>query len=123
MGQIRDLRGVRFGRLLPIQHLGTKPKGSKGNTTSIWLCKCDCGNEVERTNDSLVGSIRHGYTPMCDQCRSDLHYALMEDFKCKDYVEYRMRVIIGHVKGFAERYPDRADELFRRISDIGKSFR
>lgn len=35
-----DLTGQRFGRLAVLQK--DKPK----NKRTIWLCKCDCGNEV-----------------------------------------------------------------------------
>lgn len=44
-----DLTGQRFGRLTVISHAGTTTYRS-----SKWNCKCDCGNEVTTTRQSLV---------------------------------------------------------------------
>jgi len=43
---IPDLTGRRFGRLVVIKFAGIRTKGS------VWLCRCDCGNEriVRRIN-------------------------------------------------------------------------
>jgi len=35
-----DLKGQRFGRLVPIQH----GEYTKGDNKSTWVCRCDCGN-------------------------------------------------------------------------------
>lgn len=40
----KDITGKRFGRLIAIRKIG---KDKRNN--SIWLCKCDCGGECERT--------------------------------------------------------------------------
>lgn len=44
---VKDLTGVRFGKLVAI-----KPCGKKYNRT-VWLCKCDCGKEVEVVGTAL----------------------------------------------------------------------
>jgi len=44
-----DLRGKRFGRLTVISVFG---KTKSLNT--IWLCKCDCGNEIPVINTNLT---------------------------------------------------------------------
>ena len=36
-----DLTGKRFGRLTVVKKLLSQ------NNRSVWLCKCDCGNETE----------------------------------------------------------------------------
>ena len=51
MGRIKDLTGQRFGRLVVIR------KDGKDNSGHIkWLCKCDCGNEISVSGDSLRGN-------------------------------------------------------------------
>lgn len=44
----RDISGVKFGRLTAIEVVGKHT-----NNSLIWRCKCDCGNEVDRTSASL----------------------------------------------------------------------
>lgn len=45
-----DLKGERFGRLTVIRDVGR----SKDRHV-LWLCKCDCGNEVTLPSNALVG--------------------------------------------------------------------
>ena len=45
MGKIKDITGQRFGRLTAIKMVGYK-EGKYGNS-AVWLCHCDCGNDVE----------------------------------------------------------------------------
>jgi site-specific DNA-cytosine methylase len=44
----RDIAGERFGRLVA-QHVVGKSK----RNSLVWLCKCDCGQAVERTSAGL----------------------------------------------------------------------
>lgn len=41
MSKLIDLTGKRFGRLLVLRRVGIK------NSSATWLCRCDCGREVE----------------------------------------------------------------------------
>ena len=43
-----DISGQRFGKLVALKEIG---KTAKGQT--IWLCRCDCGNECEKRADVL----------------------------------------------------------------------
>jgi hypothetical protein len=43
-----DLAGRRFGRLLVIQETVRRQSGS-----IVWLCRCDCGREVEVNASNL----------------------------------------------------------------------
>ena len=55
--RLKDLTGKRFGRLLVLER-------SKNNTNSNkpkWICKCDCGNIVEKSGNSLT----NGKTKSC----------------------------------------------------------
>lgn len=59
-----DLTGKRFYKLL-VTGLDHKNKviykNGKQRTTYYWKCKCDCGNEVVRSGNSL----RNGDTKSC----------------------------------------------------------
>jgi len=44
-GNIKDLAGQRFGKLIAIKHIGFDK-----NRRAIWLCICDCGNTIEKSN-------------------------------------------------------------------------
>ena len=48
----RDLTGMRFGRLIVIRRAGLDKTGNN----SMWLCKCDCGNEKIVSRVSLCGT-------------------------------------------------------------------
>jgi hypothetical protein len=48
MRKIQDLTNQKFGRLLVIKYYGKSKDGH-----SIWTCKCDCGNIINVTSNSL----------------------------------------------------------------------
>lgn len=52
MSNFIDLTGERFGRLVVIRRTADhyQPSGQKKRK---WLCKCDCGKEIEVREDSL----------------------------------------------------------------------
>ena len=48
-----DISGKRFGRLTAIKSLGSSGRAK------IWLCQCDCGNQVKvLTNRLTSGSVK-----------------------------------------------------------------
>lgn len=61
MTKTADLVGQRFGRLTVIKKIGVRKVGQRGQTKTVWLCKCDCGNEKEVLRNSLVS----GNTKSC----------------------------------------------------------
>lgn len=54
-----DMTGVRVGRLV-----GLRPNGSIRNRKQ-WICRCDCGNEVESDGPYLRQALRHGAIASC----------------------------------------------------------
>ena len=46
---MNDLTGQRFGRLTAIE-----PTKERKNGYIMWRCLCDCGNETEARENSLV---------------------------------------------------------------------
>lgn len=63
MGKKLDLVGQRFGLLVVIEEAG---RDKHGNV--LWLCRCDCGDEVI----VKCGHLRQGHTTSCG-CRSTTH--------------------------------------------------
>lgn len=63
MGKIKDLTGMKFGRL--------SVAGFEGSShgTTFWLCKCDCGNTVTVKGSSL----RIGGTRSCGCLFKEIH--------------------------------------------------
>lgn len=59
MGRIKDLQGKKFGTLFVV-----KDTGKRYMKNAMWLCVCDCGNQVEVKGSSL--SSRH--TKSCGKC-------------------------------------------------------
>ena len=54
---IHDITGQRFGSLVALKRTGLYVR------TSVWLCRCDCGNETE----VLLHNLRKGMTQSCGQ--------------------------------------------------------
>lgn len=59
--QFKDLSGERRGKLTIIEPI--ERYGVNGATRTKWLCKCDCGNEVE----VLSGNINRKFSCGCDK--------------------------------------------------------
>lgn len=63
MSKLIDLTGQRFGRLTVIE----KAPAKQGCTNAVWLCRCDCGNEV-----AVLGTVlRRGESQSCGCFRSE----------------------------------------------------
>ena len=58
--QVEDLTGQRFGRLTVIERVEGR-RSPSGQLHAMWLCKCDCGNEVKVSANSL----KNGTTLSC----------------------------------------------------------
>lgn len=49
----KDYTGTRYGMLVAIKFTGRTTVSPSGSTKRIWLLQCDCGNEVEKSTQSL----------------------------------------------------------------------
>ena len=67
----RELTGQRFGLLTAICAVGKK----HGKT--VWLCKCDCGNEISVSVDQLTSK----HTKSCGCLKHQVGQHLMTDIK------------------------------------------
>lgn len=62
MRKCADLTGQRFGRLIVVKRIGSK------KNKALWLCKCDCGNEVKVDTAGL----KTGHTKSCGCLHRDI---------------------------------------------------
>ena len=63
MAKCIDLTGQKFGRLTVVRRVGTSK-----DRQSIWLCKCECGNETTSTRSNLV----YGTMKSCGCLRKEM---------------------------------------------------
>lgn len=70
MGRLIDLVDKRSGRLKVIRHVGNNE-----HRMSMWLCKCDCGDETIVIGNNLV----RGYVKSCGCLRKET-----SSERCKD---------------------------------------
>ena len=129
--QERDLVNQRFGRLLVINKIGS----NKYNNV-IWLCKCDCGNCVEVTSNSL----KSGKTRSCGCLKKDLATIRMtkHGFACRATIKtynawfnmiercYNFEGINYHRYGargieVCDRWLDKEKGLANFMGDMGES--
>jgi hypothetical protein len=61
--KVADLSGRRFGRLIVLRRTGRTKYGN-----SLYLCRCDCGNDWVISSQSLVS----GHTKSCGCLRSEV---------------------------------------------------
>lgn len=98
MGQIINLVGQRFGKLVVVREAGR----NAGNKV-MWLCQCDCGNvkAVDR------GSLRSGHTRTCG-CHLDRHkpLALQSEF-APSSDEYKQEYIREHGRKYRDAHREK----------------
>lgn len=115
MGKFIDLTGKRFGKLTVIERSEDHIQPS-GQHCTMWLCKCDCGNEV-----SVRGSdLKYSKTRSCG-C---LHGENLEKYgiKNKKYNTYNLsgEYGVGYTSKGEEFYFDL--EYYDKIKDYCWSF-
>jgi len=85
MNRYIDLTGQRFGRLVIIEYICHNKYGQ-----SLWLCKCDCGNETIVMSNHL----KTGHTKSCgclqkENHRNNIKYGHTRDGKIsKTYIAW-----------------------------------
>lgn len=61
MGQFKDLRGQKFGKLTVIDRVSDSPRIGDRRPRVQWLCGCDCGQQIIVRSDHLLS----GETQSC----------------------------------------------------------
>jgi hypothetical protein len=91
MKAFQNLVGEQFGRLFPLERIGTKWE------SPLWRCGCICGNYSENTTGDLTRTTKPRRT--CGKCYDHVKYPKewiawrnminrCEDIKNKDYFNY-----------------------------------
>lgn len=78
--QSNDLTGQKFGKLTVLF-----PCDYKRNSSIIWHCKCDCGNECDVESYSL----RSGNTKSCGCISSSIGELLIESLLLENNINYK----------------------------------
>jgi hypothetical protein len=86
-----DLTGQRFTKLLVLSRV---PNKGKGKPRTVWLCRCDCGQEKEILSQSLRG----GLTKSCG-CIMGKYIKV----RLKDGEAARRRILRVYKKGATRR--------------------
>ena len=115
---ITDISGQRFGRLTALYH--TDKRSKKGSV--FWHCRCDCGNEVDVTEDGLL----HGNYRSCGCLRLEIWKELpgqlhMVDGTCVEMLEKRKHRS-DNTSGFRGVYQLRNGKYRATIGFKGKRF-
>lgn len=61
---VKDLRGIRFGRLTVVQPGEPVRRGKTGPKRAVWQCRCDCGRLHEVPHHDLI----KGSHTSCGMC-------------------------------------------------------
>lgn len=80
MAELIDLTNKRFGMLVVIRK-GNGRKTSGGQYIATWICKCDCGNEIEVDGQKL----RKGHTRSCGCLKKENKGSNFEDLTGKKF--------------------------------------
>ena len=57
--------GHKFGKFTVVKYVCNKPIGNHGKTLAMYLCKCDCGNQIIVPLQYL----KSGSVTMCKECK------------------------------------------------------
>ena len=101
MARVKDMTGMKFGRLTVVKESG---RDKHGNT--LWLCKCECGNETIVRGTSL----RNGRTTSCGCYKDEMTSKKFKE-KWQDE-EFRQMQSELSSKKFKEKWQD---EEFRQM--------
>lgn len=67
MGKKIDLSGLRFGKLVAVEHIPSTADENGKRKASAWLCNCDCGG----TRTVVVRLLLNGKIYDCQECHVD----------------------------------------------------
>ena len=107
MGRVKDLTGMKFGRLTVIS---LNEEITRQKKRAYWNCKCECGNEIIARGDSL----RSGNTMSCACYKDEMSSKkFKEKWKDEEFRQKQRNVMREMVK---EQWKD---EEFRQMQRNG----
>lgn len=106
-----DLVGQRYGKLTVLSYAGRKQSG-KNQKKTMWLCRCDCGNEKEIAGREL----RNGNTISCG-C---FHKKMVGDINRKHNLAHKCN-LYGVWKSMNRRCCNPKDKSYKNYGGRGIS--
>ena len=110
-GRLKDLTGMKFGRLTVIER-----RGSDKHKKALWLCKCDCGNEVIVRGSNL----KDGFTTSCGCHQKDkVREIVKEKWENEEYRQMKSDKMREQMKEmwkdeeFKQKQIDRTKEMWK----------
>lgn len=85
-----DLTGQRFGRLVVLYDTNKRKHGHV-----VWMCRCDCGREIERVSDSLIQKD----TFSCGCCNRSIGSITIEKILKENKIQYELEKTFKDLKG------------------------
>lgn len=118
MANIKDISNWRFGRLVALYPIEARDR----KWSVYWHCRCDCGNEVDLTEDNLV----HGNYKSCGclrkELKGDIHSQLhFVDRTCLEWLQGR-KGRSDNTSGFRGVYKTKNGHYRVNIGFKGKKF-
>ena len=101
MGKVIDLTGKKFGKLTVIKRVENQGK------RTMWLCKCECGNETIVLGSNLTRL----HTKSCGCLQKEKHIGFIHGFK-----KHRLYNIWGLIK---KRCLNKNDKIFKYYGGKG----
>lgn len=83
MGKVKDLTGMRFGRLTVLYQSGWYYH-TNGKRTAVWHCICDCGNECDKRGSQLTS----GDTKSCGCLPKETGLENLKEHAQRKYNQY-----------------------------------
>ena len=85
MGKIKNILGIKFGRLTVVEFIGEDKQKQ-----AVWRCVCDCGNECETISSRLIT----GQTKSCGCISKEiLHNRNYKDGRTKEKLYKRWKAM------------------------------
>lgn len=118
MAKIKDISNRRFGKLVALYPIAARDR----KWSVYWHCRCDCGNEVDLTEDNLV----HGNYKSCGclkkalkgDIQRQLHFV---DKTCVEWIEGR-KGRRDNTSGFRGVYKNKNGHYRVNIGFKGKKY-
>ena len=110
MSRLVDLTGKRFGRLTVVKR-SEDYVSKNGNHKTMWLCVCDCGNEIVTLGESL----KKEQTKSCGCLHSEIIAERNKTKKKRNQYDLSGEFGIGYIANGQEFYFDLED--YNKIKD------
>ena len=100
--KVKDLTGMKFGRLIVFERCG-----SDKHKNALWLCKCECGNEIVIRGSHLIS----GNTTSCGCYQKEKMKEQWQDKEFRQMQSEKMKELNKEMWKDEERRQMKTDEM------------